>query len=460
MTPAGLGIFRNRRRFAGLAACALFVCAAALLPGCADGRHIVAALGSSSQPYQEFLEDPVALTAIKTIAVFPFANHAPQPGFDADVFANQLANQLASQGKVRVIYPREILDKVEKNNRAARRHNAELRERVMLGLYVPEHMRPDAEKADIFTAGDGEMRPRQYQNPVGNVDEAVRLARQAKADAIIVGEITDYDPYMRPRLALTMRLIATGNSETAAQAIAEMTQWGVPRTTAAARGTIYIRQETFDSSVGSVGLEVSKHGRTHIIDNHALGTEVFIRSMSHYYAVVAGRLARSYVDARKKAVKEAEDRAKLEARKRNQDQEAAIRRVQALMERDGRIPDYETDARGEDYFDQAFLDRRALIDANGGDRRIQSWRPDGRTIRPATPAERRARDAAIPENERGLGLLGYSTMVDSAFPDADAMMEMNMGDNRDRSWRPDHFNRANPRKSAPLYAPGESGGGQ
>jgi hypothetical protein len=66
-----------------------------------------------------------------------------------------------------------------------------------------------------------------------------------------------------------------------------------------------------------------------------------------------------------------------------------------------------------------------------------------------------ARDAAIPENERGRGLEGYSAMVDSSFPDADTMMEMNMGDNRDRSWRPDYYNHANPKKSAPLYAPEE-----
>ncbi|MCC8116659.1 MAG: hypothetical protein LIP18_05830, partial [Planctomycetes bacterium] len=215
-------------------------------------------------------------------------------------------------------------------------------------------------------------------------------------------------------------------------------------------GTIYVRQQTFDSSIGSVGMDVSKYGLTHLVDAHPYDTEVYIRSMSKYYDVVAHELASAYMEARKKAVKEAEDRAKAQAKQNRQDERRAQERLLALIERDSRIPDYETDARGEAYFDQAFMDKNQVL-RNGGDRRIQSWRPEGRSSRVATTAERWGRDALIPENERGRGLDGYSTMVDSSFPDADAMMEMNMGDNRDRSWRPDYYNRANPEKSAPLY---------
>ncbi len=61
----------------------------------------------------------------------------------------------------------------------------------------------------------------------------------------------------------------------------------------------------------------------------------------------------------------------------------------------------------------------------------------------------------IPENERGRGLEGYSAMVDSQFPDADSVMESNLGDNRDRSWRPDYYLHANPQKAAPLYGEGQ-----
>lgn len=428
----------------------LAVLAAALLAfaGCSEARHVTAALGSSSKPYHEYLEDPVTLTTIKTVAVMPFADKAPQPGFDSDAFANKLANQLAAYGKVRVLYPRDILAQVERDNRNARRHNAQLREKIALGLASPD-------EDDGY--GESANSPRGYYDPIQNIDEAVKLARRAKADAVIVGEVSDYDPYMRPRLSITMKLIATGSTDTAAQAIAEMTQWGIPRSSGGASGggTIYVRQQSFDSSIGSVGMDVSKYGRTHFIENNPYDTEVFIRSMTHYYDVVAHELAAAYIDARKKAIKEAEDRAKAKAKQDNEDQKKAMARLAALIERDSRIPDHESAMHPEGYWDQAFPDKQALLDANGGDKRILSWRPQGRASRMPTPAERAARDMAIPDNERGRGLEGYSTMADSQFPDADAVMEMNLGDNRDKSWRPDYYLHANPQKAAPLYEEGQ-----
>ncbi|MCD8138436.1 MAG: hypothetical protein LUE17_01420 [Planctomycetaceae bacterium] len=415
----------------------------ALVSGCDEARHVTAALGSSSKPYHEYLEDPVTLTTIKTVAVLPFADKAPQPGFDSTAFANKLANELAAYGKVRVLYPRDILAAVERDNRNARRHNAQLRERIALGLATPDDDGVD----------DGENSYRGFYNPIENYDEAVKLARRAKADAVIVGEVSDYDPYMRPRLSITMKLIATGSTDTAAQAIAEMTQWGIPRSSGGASGggTVYVRQQSFDSKVGSVGMDVSKYGRTHFIEHNPYDTEVFVRSMTHYYDVVAHELAAAYFDARKKAIKEAEDRAKAKAKQDNIDQERAMQRLAALMERDSRIPDHESSIHPEGYWDQAFPDKRAVIAANGQDKRILSWRPQGQQGRMPTPAEKAARDMMIPENERGRGLEGYSAMVDSSFPDADSVMEGNLGNNRDRRGRPDYYLHANPDKAAPLY---------
>jgi hypothetical protein len=427
--------------------------------GCDEARHIGATLGSSSSPYQEFLEDPVALTAIKTVAVIPFDDLAPQPGFDAEAFANKLANQLAAHGKVRVVFPAEMLRIAESENRQAARHNARLREMNSLGLAGgTDGAEQSGQAADPFSANpdEEERLPRHLLNPVKKVDEAIRLARRAKADAVIVGEVSDIDSYMRPRITLNLRLIATGNSETAARAIAELAQWGVPRPSAGAgAGVVYIRQESFDSRIGSVGLDVSRYGRTHLIDDHPYDTEIYVRSLTHYYDVVANRLARAYMEARRKAVAEAEKRAREAAKAAKTDQDLAARRLLALMERDSRIPDFETDGVGQEYFDQAFPDRRSVSAAGGEDRRIQSWRPAGRDIRPAAPAERLARDGRIPENERGRGLDGHASAVDAAFPDADAVMEENLGDSRDRSWRPDRYNHSNPRKSAPLYDPQE-----
>ena len=436
-------------------ALALTLPAVLALAGCAvDAQHVSAAMGSSSKPYQEKVEDPVNLTAIRTIAVVPFDDRARKTGFDAEAFADALANQLAALGQVRIIYPAEILQRVDKENRDVMQHNARLKERIALGLVPPEQ----AEETSVFAATRvSDSGEKVFYNPIKNQDEAVRLARRAKADAVIVGEVTDYDPYMRPRMGMTMRLIATGSTETAAQAIAELTQWGVPRTgsggSAGAGGVVYLRQQTFDSTMGSVGVDVSKYGYTHFNENNPYGTEVYMRSMNKYYDVVANQLALAFADVRKKAVKEAEDRAKALARSRKDDQDMAMNRLVALMNRDMRIPDYETDSHGEAWFDQAFMNKNTVI-ANGGDKRIMSFRPDGRNMRQTGTAERWGRDMLIPENERGRGLEGYSSMVDSQFPDADAMMEMNMG-GRDGSFRPDYYNKANPQKSASMYDPRE-----
>lgn len=455
----------NRFAFAALA---VLVLAAFACSGCIDDRYLVAAVGSKSKAYQEFMEDPVTLTAITTVAVFPFDNRAPLPGFDADVFANKLANQLASAGQIRVLYPKDVLEFADRENRAARRHNADLREQIRLGLYRPEEMNKaagdesgedaDAE-VDLMAGTDIEKKPRSYYDPVRNMDEAVKLARRAKADAIIMGEVSDFDPYMRPRLSLTMRLIATGSTDDVARELAELTQWGIPRSGSSAKGVVYIRQETFDSAVGSVGLDVSIYGRTHMTDHRAYDTEAYLRSMTMYYDVVTNQLAKAYVDARQKAIKEAERRARAAAKKNRQDENAATNRLMALLERDSRIPDFETDQYTEGYFDQAFPEKNGVVQANGGDKRIMSWRGDGRNIRKPNTGERLNRDARIPENERGPGMRGYPAAADAAFPDADAVMEQNLGDNKDRSWRPDYYNHANPQKAAPMYGPSQAGGG-
>lgn len=421
----------------------------AVTVGC-DSKHVAASLGSSSKPYQEFMEDPVTLTTIKTVAVFPFDDRAPQPGFDSNEFANKLANQLAAHGKVRVLYPRDILSTVERENREARRHNSEVKEKVALGLITPEEA--------LEFESRGSVGKRNYYDPVKNPEEAVRLARRAKADAVIVGEVSDFDPYMRPRLSLTMRLIATGSTETAANAIAEMTQWGIPRSGfgsgGSGGGTIYVRQQSFDSSVGSVGMDVSKYGLTHHTDSTPYGNEVYIRSMTHYYEVVANQLADAFAVARKKSVKEAEDRVKKQAKEAKQDEGKALARLTAMMERDSRIPDHESGIHGEGYWDQAFVNKNEVVRRNGDDRRIMSWRPEGKASRMPTSGERYARDGRIPENEGRRSLEGYSAMADAEFPDVDAMMERNMG-GRDKSWRPDYYFHANPQKAAPLYSADE-----
>ncbi len=232
------------------------------LSGCTmDAAHISGSLGSKSKPYKEMLEDPVTLTTIKTIAIMPFDVREQGSGFDATDFATRLANQLAAEGQVRVIYPNEIINRVRQENVTARRYNSQLRERSSLGW-----VKASEESGDIFNSNTDadEARPRRYYDPIRNVDEAVRLARLAKADAIIVGEVSDFDPYMRPRLSMTMRLVATGNTDTEARAIAEMTQWGIPRASGSAKGIGRMGSKEAGISLGSAATVPSIIGYPHL----------------------------------------------------------------------------------------------------------------------------------------------------------------------------------------------------
>ncbi|MCX7676282.1 MAG: hypothetical protein N2Z59_02780, partial [Alteraurantiacibacter sp.] len=124
--------------------------------GCTDvaynaGRKALACT-SQSKPFEEWVGDPVALATVRTIAVLPPENTSAEKGFDAVAFATRFANQLASTGAVRVIYPRQALEAVERQNQAIRRHNAEVYHRRLLGI------KPAAERAAMLQRAQAEGR--------------------------------------------------------------------------------------------------------------------------------------------------------------------------------------------------------------------------------------------------------------------------------------------------------------
>jgi len=344
------------------------VLAAAILwgGGCTDvaydaGRKALACT-SQSKPFEEWVGDPVALATVRTVIVLPPENTAAEKGFDAVAFATRFANQLASAGAVRVIYPRQALEAVEKQNQAIRRHNAEVYHRRLLGR------RPAEERAAMLQRAQAEGResvaaeedkPKDLIDPVRNLEDAVTIGRLLKADAVIMGSVLDYDPYLRPRIALSLRLVATGASDAAAQALAELAQWGIPRNLTTARGVVWFRQQNFDSRDGNVGSDVYLDAITRHINHHPYDTEVYLRSPSMYFDFVGAALARALLKARDNAVAEAERRALAEARRLQASQEATRNRLRALCGPDAPLPEAD-----------------AAIAANLPDRRDRAWRPD------------------------------------------------------------------------------------
>ena len=417
-----------------------------------DSRHMLASVASASKPYAEYAVDPVGLVAIRTIAILPFDDRTRDGTFDAQEFALRFANQLASLGVFRVLYPGDVLGDVEAVNRSVQRHNDRLRHFARYGMTPENDEGEEAAPAPVSA-------PREPWDPVRREEQALKLARKAGADAVIVGYATEADPYMRPRVSITLRMLATGRSENAAAAIAQLAQWGVPRphANAGGAGLILTRQQNYDAREGNIGRDVSLYGRTHHIDNHANDSGAYLRSSRLYYDIVGLDLAKAMAQDRNRAVKESRRRAKAAAKANRQSEADAESRLDRIIERDERIPDFEDAEHGPAYFDQAFPDERLAL-AHANDRRIRSFRPNGGGIRRAAPEERAGRDNRPAESgDALLALGGFAPPSESGYPDAEQLSSAASMDRRDRSWRPDVHHAANPSKALPLYDPSERG---
>jgi len=313
-----------------------------LVTGCMEKARSITALASSSEPFQEYVGDPVALATVKTVAVLPFDDRSPSPGFKPLEFSTRMANQLAAHGRVKVIYPNEMMRVLEAENLKIRRHNSEYRYRQQVGIKVaderPDQLRRAEEGLRENVAGE-EDRRRAYLDPVREANDAVKLARQMGADAVVMGTVTDYDPYMRPRISLFMRVLATGTTEGQAQALADLCQWGIPRTQSMAHGVVWQRQQNFDARDGNIGYGAYMQAITHHVDHNVYDTEAYIASPTLYGDYVGSVLSKALLKARDDAILEAEKRA-LEEAKRQQMAQAAVReRLQQLITEKPALPD-------------------------------------------------------------------------------------------------------------------------
>lgn len=323
-----------------------------LIGGCYEetglfGRKVArAAYGAHSKSYEEFKGDPVALATVKTIAFVPFVNVSAEQAFDSMAFTTRMANQMATQGEVRVVYPREMMKLVETENRKAKLHNTRLRERVLMGEDLNKLPRDERTRMRML-------------DPATNLEDAVKLGRILKADAVVMGTVTDYNPYMRPRMCLTVKLVATGNSDTAAIALSQMTQWGVPRASSTARGVIWFVQQNFDSRDSDTGRNVWVYGMTKHTEDRPTNIESYIACMTQYFDYVGSCMTREVLRARKKAIKESERRAMEEAKRRKLAQKGVQNKIRALTDPHYDVPN-----------------AQAVMNRSLGDMRDKGWRPD------------------------------------------------------------------------------------
>jgi hypothetical protein len=280
-------------------------------------------------PYQKLQGDPAMLVTIRSIAVMPFENQSGVESLDTRKLADQIAGQLSARGVLNVVYPERLMRLAAEENRAVRAHNANLKKLHLLGKS------PSSDRAQQRREGTGGERgeenvPRQMLDPAGSLADAVRLARQLGVDAVLVGAVTDYDPYYRPRIGLDLRLVPTGRTDSAARALSELTQWGVPKSLQVRHHPAWHRQQMYDTRDGGVSRKIYLYARRRHTEHSSFDTELYLRSSERFFEFLGYDIATAFLDARMAAYAAAEEAAEARAEAEKMKKEAARNRLRAL----------------------------------------------------------------------------------------------------------------------------------
>ena len=125
------------------------------------------------EPFDPAHDEPAS--DIRVVAVLPFADQTGGSTFDADEFANILASELARVGGVRVIRP-----------------------------------------AQIRAAGE----------EIATTEDAIRIGRRVRADAVFACAVTEYDPYDPPKISISAQFLRVAASPLSSRDLDRVLQSG------------------------------------------------------------------------------------------------------------------------------------------------------------------------------------------------------------------------------------------
>jgi hypothetical protein len=122
---------------------------------------LAAGCSAESWKYKEYPPNPYP--DLQSVAVLPIFNQTGKPAFDGEEFGNILASEMLKFPGFRAV-------------------------------------RPSALRAS------GQALPR-------SVEEALKLGRSLKVDAVLIAAVTDYDPYDPPRVAVSVQFLRTSSRD-------------------------------------------------------------------------------------------------------------------------------------------------------------------------------------------------------------------------------------------------------
>lgn len=206
---------------------------------------LLAGCSSDGLRYADYGPNP--FPEIQTVAVLPVLNQTGQPTFDGDEYGNILASELLKFRGFRAVRP------------------AALR-------------------------GLGEPLPK-------SVEDAVKLGRRLRVDAVLVAMITDHDPYEPPKVAVSVQFLRTGARTVSSADIDRLTQsssWRkgpFPMSPERAGHWISAFEGVYDAHSAGVRREVVAYARAQEgSDTAFVGEREFLAVSHRYFQFVSNQL--------------------------------------------------------------------------------------------------------------------------------------------------------------------------
>ena len=129
------------------------LCTILVLSGC----HI------ESWKYKTYPDNP--FPDVQVVAILPFINQTPETRLKTEEFSNIFASEILKFDGFRVVRPRVV----------------------------------------AMTLGEGEE--------IRTLEDAIRVGRRLKVDAVFVAAITDYDPYRPPKIGISVQFLRVASRE-------------------------------------------------------------------------------------------------------------------------------------------------------------------------------------------------------------------------------------------------------
>lgn len=144
----------------------------------------------------------------------------------------------------------------------------------------------------VVTAALGE------EGRINGPAEALELAGRLRADAVIVGAVTDYDPYYKPRVGLALQVYQRRPSSPAPDILA-LAERARPFPIRAGRVPVAVLDRVYDSADPALDRALHRYARQRAFTS-PLGADRYLRDMEKYLEFVCHQAVADLLEMERK----------------------------------------------------------------------------------------------------------------------------------------------------------------